>query len=80
MAGFEDTNEQLWGTVIVGVTNVLATFIAIAFVDKFGPKPIMYAGFVTMGTALLTVGVSSFLAETSDDAQREGCHGGSHNP
>jgi MFS transporter, SP family, galactose:H+ symporter len=57
MAGFEDTNEQLRGAVIVGVTNVLATFIAIAFVDKLGRKPIMYAGFVTMGAALLTVGV-----------------------
>ncbi|HEY5769351.1 MAG TPA: sugar porter family MFS transporter [Terrimicrobium sp.] len=56
MAGFESTNEQLWGTVIIGVTNVLATFIAIAFVDKLGRKPIMYAGFVTMGAALLTVG------------------------
>ncbi|MEI8312257.1 MAG: sugar porter family MFS transporter, partial [Verrucomicrobiota bacterium] len=60
MAGFEDTNEQMWGTVIVGVTNVLATFIAIAFVDKLGRKPIMYAGFVTMGLALLSVG-SLFL-------------------
>ncbi len=60
MAGFESTNEQLWGTVIVGITNVLATFIAIAFVDRLGRKPIMYAGFVTMGVALLTVG-SIFL-------------------
>ncbi len=42
MAGFESTNEQMWGTVIVGVTNVLATFIAIAFVDRLGRKPIMY--------------------------------------
>jgi SP family galactose:H+ symporter-like MFS transporter len=56
MAGFEDTNEQMWGTVIVGVTNVLATFIAIAFVDKLGRKPIMYAGFVVMGLALMSVG------------------------
>jgi len=56
MAGFEHTNEQMWGTVIVGVTNVLATFIAIAFVDKLGRKPIMYAGFVTMGLALISVG------------------------
>lgn len=56
MAGFADTNEQMWGTVIVGVTNVLATFIAIAFVDKIGRKPIMYAGFITMGLALLAVG------------------------
>jgi SP family galactose:H+ symporter-like MFS transporter len=46
----------MWGTVIVGITNVLATFIAIAFVDKLGRKPIMYAGFVTMGAAMLTVG------------------------
>lgn len=56
MAGFASTNQQLWGTVIVGVTNVLATFIAIAFVDRLGRKPIMYAGFVTMGLALLAVG------------------------
>ena len=60
MAGFESTTEQLWGTVIVGVTNVLATFIAIAFVDRLGRKPIMYAGLLTMGAALLTVG-SLFL-------------------
>jgi len=56
MAGFEDVNEQMWGTVIVGVTNVLATFIAIAFVDRIGRKPIMYAGFAVMGVALLSVG------------------------
>ena len=57
LAGFENVSEQMWGTVIVGITNVLATFIAIAFVDKLGRKPIMYAGFVVMGLALLTVGM-----------------------
>ena len=57
IAGFGDTNAQMWGTVIVGITNVLATFIAIAFVDKLGRKPIMYAGFVTMGLAMITVGM-----------------------
>lgn len=56
MAGFASTSEQMWGTVIVGLTNVLATFIAIAFVDRLGRKPIMYAGFVVMGLSLLTVG------------------------
>jgi SP family galactose:H+ symporter-like MFS transporter len=56
IVGFDTTIEQMWGTVIVGITNVLATFIAIAFVDKLGRKPIMYAGFVTMGAAMLTVG------------------------
>lgn len=57
LAGFEDVNEQMWGTVIVGITNVLATFIAIAFVDRLGRKPIMYAGFAVMGAALITVGL-----------------------
>jgi hypothetical protein len=35
---------------------VLATFIAIGFVDKLGRKLIMYAGFITMGTAMIAVG------------------------
>ncbi|MEO6846793.1 MAG: sugar porter family MFS transporter [Chthoniobacterales bacterium] len=56
LAGFATTNQQMWGTVIVGLTNVLATFIAIAFVDRLGRKPIMYAGFVVMGLAMVTVG------------------------
>lgn len=57
MAGFASTTQQMWGTVVVGLTNVLATFIAIAFVDRLGRKPIMYAGFVVMGLSLLTVGL-----------------------
>ncbi|MFZ4597396.1 MAG: sugar porter family MFS transporter [Terrimicrobiaceae bacterium] len=56
LAGFDNPTEQMWGTVIVGITNVLATFIAIAFVDRLGRKPIMYSGFVTMGVAMITVG------------------------
>jgi SP family galactose:H+ symporter-like MFS transporter len=56
MAGFESTTEQMWGTVIIGLTNVLATFIAIAFVDRLGRKPIMFVGFVVMGLSLLAVG------------------------
>lgn len=57
LAGFSGAAQQMWGTVIVGLTNVLATFIAIAFVDRLGRKPIMYAGFVTMGLAMTTVGI-----------------------
>lgn len=57
IAGFSSTAHQLWGTVIVGVTNVLATFIAIAFVDRLGRKPIMYAGFAVMGVSMVTVGL-----------------------
>jgi SP family galactose:H+ symporter-like MFS transporter len=56
IAGFASTSGQMWGTVIVGITNMLATFIAIAFVDKLGRKPMMYFGFVVMGLSMLAVG------------------------
>jgi SP family galactose:H+ symporter-like MFS transporter len=51
------TTAQMWFTAIVGLTNVLATFIAIGFVDRIGRKPILYAGFVVMAIGLGTVGV-----------------------
>jgi len=57
IAGFASGAEQMWGTVMIGCINVLATFIAIAFVDRLGRKPIMYAGFVVMGISMLMVGV-----------------------
>ncbi|HJR10260.1 MAG TPA: sugar porter family MFS transporter [Rhodanobacteraceae bacterium] len=50
------TSAQMWFTAIVGLTNVLATFIAIGFVDKAGRKPILYAGFVVMAIGLGVVG------------------------
>jgi len=57
IAGFATSAEQMWGTVMIGCINVLATFIAIAFVDRLGRKPIMYAGFAVMGISMLTVGI-----------------------
>jgi MFS transporter, SP family, galactose:H+ symporter len=55
-AGFNTTAEQMWGTVLIGTINVLATFIAIAFVDRLGRKPIMFAGFAVMGFGMLSLG------------------------
>ncbi|MDA3914741.1 sugar porter family MFS transporter [Oleiagrimonas sp.] len=51
----------MWTTVILGATNVLATFIAIAFVDRIGRKPILYAGFVVMAIGWGSVGVMMHL-------------------
>ncbi|EIL98542.1 sugar porter family MFS transporter, partial [Rhodanobacter thiooxydans] len=51
-----DTAAQMWFTALVGLTNVLATFIAIALIDRWGRKPILYTGFAVMATGLGVVG------------------------
>ncbi|MCX7512793.1 sugar porter family MFS transporter [Frateuria sp. STR12] len=51
-----DTASQMWFTALVGLTNVLATFIAIALIDRWGRKPILYTGFAVMAVGLGVVG------------------------
>lgn len=51
-----DTAAQMWFTALVGLTNVLATFIAIALIDRWGRKPILYTGFAVMAAGLGVVG------------------------
>jgi SP family galactose:H+ symporter-like MFS transporter len=51
-----DTIAQMWFTAVVGLTNVLATFIAIGLVDRWGRKPILYIGFLGMAVGLGIVG------------------------
>ncbi len=57
LAGFVSTSQAMWGTVLVGLINVLATFIAIAFVDKIGRKPILFSGFIVMGLSMGLLGL-----------------------
>jgi SP family galactose:H+ symporter-like MFS transporter len=77
MAGFENTNEQLWGTVIIGVTNVLATFIAIALWTSCR-KPIM-CGFRDHGAALLSVGALFLVGGETRMMPNARRHGSRHN-
>ena len=55
------TAAQMWFTVLVGLVNVLATFIAIGLVDRLGRKPILYIGFVVMTVGLGVVGTMMHL-------------------
>jgi MFS transporter, SP family, galactose:H+ symporter len=59
-----DTAMQMWFTAAVGLTNVLATFIAIGLVDRWGRRPILYAGFTVMAAGLGVVGTMMHLGIT----------------
>ncbi|HEX7814665.1 sugar porter family MFS transporter [Dyella sp.] len=50
------TEAQMWFTALVGLTNVLATLIAMAVIDRWGRKPTLYTGFTVMAIGLGVVG------------------------
>jgi len=53
-AGFVTASGQAKASLLsVGVVNVLATFIAVAFVDRLGRRPLLIAGLVGMLVGLL---------------------------
>lgn len=56
IAGFTSSGNQMWGTVIVGLVNVLATFIAIGLVDRWGRKPTLKLGFLVMSVGMGALG------------------------
>ncbi|MGH9600193.1 MAG: sugar porter family MFS transporter, partial [Terracidiphilus sp.] len=63
------TQAQLWFTAAVGLVNVLATLIAVRFVDKWGRKPILYSGFATMAIGLGVVGAMMHTGMRTESAQ-----------
>lgn len=64
-----DTEAQMWFTTLVGIINVLATFIAIGLVDRLGRKPILYAGFGVMAVGLGVVGLLMAMGIQSHSQQ-----------
>lgn len=56
MAGFTSTGQQMMATVVVGMTFMLATFIAVFTVDKSGRKPALKIGFSVMALGTLVLG------------------------
>lgn len=69
LAGYSNTTQQMWGTVIVGLTNVLATFIAIGVVDRWGRKPTLVLGFLVMAVGMGVLGTMLHLGFHSQGAQ-----------
>lgn len=58
LAGIGSDKNAIFATLLVAVTNVLATVIALVLVDRVGRKPLLYAGLGGMTVALLTLAVS----------------------
>ena len=68
LAGFGQ-DAQMWGTAIVGVVNVLATFIAIGLVDRAGRRPMLVSGFAVMALGMAILGILIY-AGIDSEAQR----------
>jgi len=52
--GFSE-QDSLWITVITGAVNIITTLVAIAFIDKFGRKPLLLLGSIGMTLTLGTL-------------------------
>ena len=68
-AGFADAKAALWATLVVGVVNVVATFITIGMVDKSGRRTLLIWGLTGMVASLGILGVA-FKQFDHADAQK----------
>ncbi len=56
-AGFGSPASQSLATLwAIGAVNVVSTFVAVVWVDRFGRKPLLLIGSVGMGVSLIVVG------------------------
>src|ERR1700728_687186 len=57
LAGISSDKNAIFATLLVAITNVLATVIALVLVDRLGRKPLLYAGIGGMTTALFVLAI-----------------------
>jgi SP family galactose:H+ symporter-like MFS transporter len=69
-AGFQTPHQQMAATTwSIGAVNVVLTFVAVAFVDRLGRRPLLLWGLVGMGVSLLVMGASfQGLADVTVDS------------
>ena len=58
LAGITSNESAIFATLLVAITNVLATIIALVLVDRVGRKPLLYVGVGGMTTSLLLLAYS----------------------
>ena len=58
LAGITSNRSAIFATLLVAVTNMLATVIALVLVDRVGRKPLLYAGISGMTACLVLLAYS----------------------
>ena len=66
-AGFVDDKAALWATLVVGLVNVVATFITIGMVDRTGRRKLLIWGLAGMVTSLGILGIAFKQFDNSDN-------------
>lgn len=61
LAGFTSSLDQMICTVLCGVVNLLATIIAMRFVDKLGRKIILNIGFSIISLSMIVLGICIYF-------------------
>lgn len=66
IAGFSSSSDQMWGTVIVGLVNMLSTLLAFVLVDRWGRKPMLKTSFLVMAAGMGILGTLLHLGIDND--------------
>ena len=69
LAGFESHTDQMFATILDGMTFVIFTWISMQFIDKTGRKIALKIGFAIMAVALIVLGWCLLQFESGNTAQ-----------
>jgi MFS transporter, SP family, galactose:H+ symporter len=67
-AGFVDEKAALWATLVVGLVNVVATFITIGMVDKTGRRKLLIWGLASQQASAVTATTTATTPDASTSA------------
>lgn len=66
-ARFGSAQSAIWATVVVSSVNVLATFVAIRYLDRWGRIPLLTAGLTGMIVSLFALGGTFIFLDKGED-------------
>lgn len=69
-AGFASNTSAIYATIGVGAVNFVMTIVAIAFTDRWGRKPLLYAGLSGMLIALACLGTAFRFGDVLGESLR----------